>query len=69
MAGVMWRAPSADWYLVAAGSRGVTRITASHGVDARADGPFLAVRAPRGARATLTGRLASGGSLAPLGQR
>lgn len=68
MAGVMWRAPSADWYLVAAGSRDVTRITATHGVEARAEGPFLAVRAPRGATATLTGRLASGGTLAPLGQ-
>ncbi|MFC4035290.1 hypothetical protein ACFO3J_28025 [Streptomyces polygonati] len=66
MAGVMWKSPAGHWYLLAAGSRDVTRITASHGVEAAADGDFLAVRAPRGVRPALSGRLATGGSLAPL---
>jgi hypothetical protein len=69
MAGVMWNSPSGDWYLLAAGSRNVTRITATHGIDAHADGSYLAVRAPRGTRATLKGRLASGGTLSPLTAR
>jgi hypothetical protein len=65
----MWNSPSGDWYLLAAGSRNVTRITATHGIDAHADGSYLAVRAPRGTRATLKGRLASGGTLSPLTAR
>jgi hypothetical protein len=66
MAGVMWKSPSDDWYLLAAGSREVTGISASHGIDAHTEGRFMAVRAPRGTRATLTARLASGGTLSPL---
>ncbi|MEE4544156.1 hypothetical protein V2S66_19530 [Streptomyces sp. V4-01] len=69
MAGVMWKSPSAEWYLLAAGSRNVTRISATHGIDAHADGPYLAVRAPRGTRATLRGELGSGGTLSPLDGR
>jgi hypothetical protein len=53
---------------VAAGSREVTAISATSGVRASSQGPFLAVRAPRGTRATLSGRLSTGGTIAPLGQ-
>jgi hypothetical protein len=67
IAGAMWKSPSAAWYLLAAGSRSVTRISATRGLDASADGPYLSVRAPHGARPTLTGLLASGRSLSPLG--
>jgi hypothetical protein len=68
MAGVMWRSPSGHWYLLAAGSRDVTRITAARGVTATAYGPYLAVPAARTARPTLTGRLAGGGTVTPLGR-
>ncbi|MEU6852265.1 hypothetical protein ABZ901_20365 [Actinacidiphila alni] len=66
MAGVMWKSAAGHWYLVAAGSRDVTRITATAGLRATADGPYLTARAPRGTRATLTGRLTTGGTLTPL---
>jgi hypothetical protein len=66
MAGVMWKSPAGHWYLLAAGSRNVSRITASNGVTAAADGRFLAVRAPRGSRPTLTGLLTTGGTVGPL---
>lgn len=67
MAGVMWKSPAGHWYLVAAGSRDVDRISVTNGVRASAHGPYLAVRAPRGTRATLTGHLVKGGTLRPLG--
>ncbi|MFF7193558.1 hypothetical protein ACFZAM_07620 [Streptomyces sp. NPDC008079] len=66
MAGVMWQSPRSHWYLVAAGSRDVTRITATAGVHASADGPYLSTRAPRGTRATLTAHLTTGATLTPL---
>lgn len=63
LAGTHWRAPSGTWFLLAAGSRDITRITATGGV--RADEPFrtLAVRAPRDSTVNLTGRLADGQEL------
>ncbi|MEV6012208.1 hypothetical protein AB0M29_36075 [Streptomyces sp. NPDC051976] len=67
MAGVMWKSPAGHWYLLAAGSRDVARITATGGARATAHGPFLTARAPRGTRATLTGTLTTGGTLTPLG--
>ena len=67
MAGVMWKSPAAHWYLLAAASRDTASITATNGVHATAQGPFLAAPAPRGTRATLSGRLANGEALAPLG--
>ncbi len=66
MAGVMWKSPAAHWYLLAAASRDTASITATNGVHATASGPFLAAPAPRGTRATLTGRLTSGAALTPL---
>ncbi|WP_433888978.1 hypothetical protein [Streptomyces sp. CA-111067] len=68
MAGVMWKSPTGNWYLVAAGSRDVSAIDATAGVRASSHGPFLAVRAARGTRATLSGKLSTGGTIAPLGQ-
>ena len=66
MAGVMWKAPDATWYVLAAGSKGTAELTAVNGVDATVQGPFLAAPAPRGTRATLSGKLADGTALSPL---
>ncbi|MDJ0341229.1 hypothetical protein QMK19_06950 [Streptomyces sp. H10-C2] len=66
LAGVMWKSPAGHWYLLAAGSRDVTRVAASGGVHASVDGPLLAVRADRGADARLTARLTTGGTLDAL---
>ncbi|MFD3516992.1 hypothetical protein [Streptomyces sp. NPDC058657] len=67
VAGAGWRAPkSGAWYLLAAGSRKVTRVEASGGVRAAAAGPFLAVRAPQGVKAELLARTADGSRLPGL---
>ncbi|MEN8653176.1 hypothetical protein ABCR94_21920 [Streptomyces sp. 21So2-11] len=66
LAGTNWKAKSGDWYLLAAGSRRITRIEATGGVRATAAGPTMAVRAPEGADATLRATLAEGGTLAAL---
>jgi DNA-directed RNA polymerase specialized sigma24 family protein len=68
MAGVMWRSPAGHWYLLAAGSRDVTGITATHGVTASSSGPYLSAPAPRPFRPTLTARLSTGRTLSPLGE-
>ncbi|MDQ1041063.1 hypothetical protein QFZ75_007479 [Streptomyces sp. V3I8] len=67
LADVGWRAPSGTPYLLAAGSRSVTRVKASGPVRAAADGRFLAVRAAAlrdtGTKVTgakVTGQLAEG---------
>lgn len=62
LAGLMWKSLAGHWFLVAAGNGEVNRIEASGGVRAIADGSLLSVRAERGARATLTARLSSGGT-------
>ncbi|MFG2312406.1 hypothetical protein ACGFS9_27615 [Streptomyces sp. NPDC048566] len=67
VASAHWRSDAGHWYLLAAGSRAVTRIEVTGAVTARQDGRTLAVRAPRGARPRLTARLESGSSLAPVG--
>lgn len=63
LAGTHWRAPSGRWYVLAAGSRAVSRIEASGQVRGGADGTTLAVRAPRSAQVGLTARLRTGGTL------
>ncbi|WP_329542765.1 hypothetical protein [Streptomyces sp. NBC_01358] len=63
LAGTRWRAPSGDWYVLAAGSRAVSRIEATGAVRDSAAGRTLAVRAPRDAPVELTARLREGGSL------
>ncbi|MFI0978617.1 hypothetical protein ACH4SP_16665 [Streptomyces sp. NPDC021093] len=67
LAGAGWQAPgSGHWYLLAAGSRKVTRIEAGGGVRATAPGTTMAVRAPKGVEAQLKGRTADGGTVAGL---
>lgn len=68
LAGVMWRSPAGTWYLLAAGSRTVTGITAAHGVTGASTGPYLAVPAPRGTRPTLVAHLPDGTTIHPLGE-
>ncbi|MFE2012486.1 hypothetical protein [Streptomyces sp. NPDC059491] len=60
LAGVLWRAPGGDWYVLAAGSAEFTSVEVSGGVKGRSDGPVLAVRAKAGSRADLDGTLADG---------
>ncbi|MFJ5632162.1 hypothetical protein ACIQF5_05860 [Streptomyces goshikiensis] len=67
LAGTRWRSPAGRWYLLAAGSREVTGITASGAVRAEASGRTLAAPAgPEAAAVELTGRLASGGRVTAL---
>lgn len=65
LAGVVWKARSGSWYVLAAGSRDVTSVTASGGVSGAAEGRFLAAAAERGARAELTATLTDGSTLHP----
>ncbi|WP_164715890.1 hypothetical protein [Streptomyces sp. WAC 06738] len=65
LAGVLWKARSGRWYVLAAGSRDVTSVTASGGVSGVAEGRFLATAADRGARARLTATLPDGTTLRP----
>ncbi|MFF7202785.1 hypothetical protein [Streptomyces sp. NPDC008141] len=67
LAGTHWRSPSGRWFLLAAGSRAVTRISASGAVTAGAAGPTMAVPARRDARVTLSGRMRGGEGLSALG--
>ncbi len=66
LAGVLWKAAGGQWWLLAAGSEQVTSITATGGVQGRADGRLLAVRARAGDRAELDGLLRDGKKLAAL---
>ncbi|MFF4262555.1 hypothetical protein [Streptomyces virginiae] len=67
LAGTRWRSPAGHWYLLAAGSREVTAITASGTVRAETGGRSLV--APVGATdapVSLTARLASGARITAL---
>ncbi|MEU8762977.1 hypothetical protein [Streptomyces sp. NPDC048659] len=66
LAGVMWQAPSRQWYVVAAGTGDFASLSLSGGVTGRAEGHLLAVRAAPGGRADLTGTLADGTRVAAL---
>ncbi|MFE0423498.1 hypothetical protein ACFW15_13910, partial [Streptomyces sp. NPDC058953] len=70
LADTRWRSPAGKWYLLAAGSRRVTRITAAGAVSATADGTTLAAPAPDGPEepgsVRLSGLLSTGGTLAAL---
>lgn len=72
LAGTRWRSPEGRWYLLAAGSRRVTRITAAGAVTATAPGPTLAAPAPDGAgepgSVRLSALLSTGDTLTPLGR-
>ncbi|MCP3753891.1 hypothetical protein [Streptomyces sp. TBY4] len=68
LAGTRWKSPVGRWYLLAAGSREVTGITAAGAVRAETAGRTLAVpvTGPGGPTATLTGRLASGARITAI---
>lgn len=67
VAGVLWKAADGQWWLLAAGSRQVGRITASGGVRGEVAGRLLALPARSGAHAQLTGHLPDGGTVTGLG--
>ncbi|MFJ5555975.1 hypothetical protein ACIQCD_00730 [Streptomyces sp. NPDC093250] len=66
LAGVLWRSEEGTWYLLAAGSRDVTSVRAEGGVEGSAPGSLLTLRAKKGARADLVGRLEDGRSISGL---
>ncbi|MEU1147522.1 hypothetical protein ACFYO9_18670 [Streptomyces sp. NPDC005863] len=68
VASTRWTSGSGHRFLLAAGSREVTRITVTGDVDERKRGRFLAARAPRDARVTVRARLADGEDLAEVGR-
>ncbi|MEU0003693.1 hypothetical protein ABZ079_05125 [Streptomyces sp. NPDC006314] len=66
LAGVLWKSGAGNWYLLAAGSRETTSIRATGGLTASGQGPLLAARAEKGARADLMGTLADGRNISGL---
>lgn len=60
LAGVLWKSHGGRWYVLAAGSPEFASLTTSGGVEGRAQGHLLAVRARAGDRARLNGLLADG---------
>nr|WP_306337919.1 hypothetical protein [Streptomyces sp. KL118A] len=64
LAGVLWKSRAGAWYLLGAGSKNVTSVTASGGE--RAVGNVLAARTERSTKARLTGRLADGTKVTTL---
>ncbi|WP_439812368.1 hypothetical protein [Streptomyces sp. P9-2] len=66
LAGVLWKSAGGTWYLLAAGSEGVTSVEATGGIEGRAKDRLLSVRAEKGARADLEGTLEDGGSVGGL---
>ncbi|MGW2728189.1 hypothetical protein [Streptomyces sp. NPDC001494] len=66
LAGVLWKARTGDWYLLAAGGPDVTAIRASGGITAAGQGPLLAVKAGQGTRADLNGTLKDGRTIGGL---
>ncbi|WP_128381991.1 hypothetical protein [Streptomyces cavernae] len=66
LAGVMWKAQTGRWYLLAAGARDTASITTTGGVRATARGHLLAVPAEDGARADLEGELRNGRAISSL---
>ena len=66
LTGVLWKSPAGHWYLLAAGSPEVTSVTVSGSLHRTVGARTLALPATAGTRATLTARLADGGSVAEL---
>ncbi|MCI3270208.1 hypothetical protein [Streptomyces cylindrosporus] len=60
LAGVLWKSGAGGWYLLAAGSRGTSAVTATGGITGSGRGNLLAVRAKQGAQAELKGTLSDG---------
>ncbi|MFR9794858.1 hypothetical protein ACL02U_02995 [Streptomyces sp. MS06] len=66
LAGVLWKAKSGSWYLLAAGDGDTASIRATGGVEATASGHLLSARAKQGAQAELAGTLKDGRSVQGL---
>ncbi|MFJ4790532.1 hypothetical protein [Streptomyces sp. NPDC088794] len=66
LAGVLWKSEAGGWYLLAAGSRGTSSISATGGIKATAQGGQLAARTQQGAQAELKGTLADGRTISGL---
>lgn len=64
LAGVRWKSRGGTWYLLGAGSKEVTSVTASGGT--KAPGNTLAAPVGRGTQAGLSGRLSDGGKISTL---
>lgn len=67
LAGVLWKANTGGWYLLAAGARDTESIRATGGVRGSTEGSLLTVRAEQGAQAELKGTLESGRTISGLG--
>ncbi|GAA2944879.1 hypothetical protein [Streptomyces enissocaesilis] len=66
VAAAQWRSPQGRWFVLAAGSRSVSRISLSGGVDASSAGPTIAVPAAEGTQVEVTAFHADGSELSPL---
>ncbi|MEV7070769.1 hypothetical protein ACIQJT_14975 [Streptomyces sp. NPDC091972] len=66
LAGVLWKSGAGSWYLLAAGNRGTSSISATGGVSGSARGHLLAVRTRQGAQAELKGTLEDGRTVGGL---
>ncbi|MFE9925276.1 hypothetical protein ACFYQA_28005 [Streptomyces sp. NPDC005774] len=60
LAGVLWKSGAGTWYLLAAGSRGTTSVTATGGVEGTAQGNLLTLETEQGVQADLEGTLENG---------
>ena len=67
LAGALWKSPTESWYLLAVGSKGVTSITASGGVEAQAPRRLLMTPTQEGVKAELRATLADGSEFGQLG--
>ncbi|WP_394428171.1 hypothetical protein [Streptomyces sp. SGAir0957] len=67
VASTRWKSPKDHWYVLAAGSRAVTRIETSGAVDTERSARTLAVRAPERGAVTVTARLDDGERLDEVG--
>ncbi|MFJ8532722.1 hypothetical protein [Streptomyces sp. NPDC093591] len=66
LAGVLWKANTGGWYLLAAGTRDMASIRATGGVRAGTEGSLLTARAKQGAQTELQGTLESGRTISGL---
>ncbi|MFS8202843.1 hypothetical protein ACLVWQ_29680 [Streptomyces sp. CWNU-52B] len=66
LAGVLWKSPGGDWYLLAAGSKDTASIRATGGTDGSSPGSLLAVRTREGAQAGMKGTLENGREISGL---
>ncbi|MFD9331188.1 hypothetical protein [Streptomyces sp. NPDC060065] len=66
LAGVLWKSGAGTWYLLAAGSKDTSSVSATGGVTGSAQGALLAVRTKQGAQAELKGSLEDGRDITGL---